>query len=391
MNAHKRMTRARASLILSAPFFGSLALQCDLVECEADISETMATDGQSIFYYPPFVDECSDTELRGVIAHEVHHVAKLHHTRRGNRDPKLWNVATDYNINGELIAEGFKLPEGVLVDPRFDGMSAEAIFSVLDSERPKQSDQGGKQSSGQGQAGNGPMGQQGQGGRQLGDVLDAAPGDAAATKAAEIETMSRVAQAANAAAMMPGQGSEIAKRMITEMRTPKADIWSVLRRFVDMSARTIESWSTPNRRFISSGLYLPGREPDGISRLGIVIDVSGSINDQAWQAFYSNLLDMIDDAGPDLVDVIQCNTKIVSREQFERDDPVTITPQGGGGTDLSPALRELQDAAAIVVFTDCRFGKCDPFDPGVPVLWARWGQDNWSPSFGEVIDVPTAA
>jgi predicted metal-dependent peptidase len=61
--------------------------------------------------------------------------ALRHHTRRAGRDPRRWNEACDYAINPLLLDAGLKLPEGVLVDNRFRGLSAEEIYNRLTSER----------------------------------------------------------------------------------------------------------------------------------------------------------------------------------------------------------------------------------------------------------------
>ncbi|MHC1745343.1 MAG: hypothetical protein AB9873_20260 [Syntrophobacteraceae bacterium] len=55
----------------------------------------------------------------------------MHQARRGERDPRRWNVAGDLAINPILEESGFRLPAGRLLDPAFKGMSAEAIYSRL--------------------------------------------------------------------------------------------------------------------------------------------------------------------------------------------------------------------------------------------------------------------
>ncbi len=84
----------------------------------------MATDGVSIYYNPGYVETLNASELAGVLAHEVMHPALQHHTRRGGRNPKRWNMACDYAINPLLIDAGITLPKDVLIEHRFRGMSA---------------------------------------------------------------------------------------------------------------------------------------------------------------------------------------------------------------------------------------------------------------------------
>jgi predicted metal-dependent peptidase len=62
------------------------------------------------------------------------HPALQHHTRRGGRNPRCWNMACDYAINPMLLDAGLTLPKDVLLDNRFRGMSAERIYSVLEED-----------------------------------------------------------------------------------------------------------------------------------------------------------------------------------------------------------------------------------------------------------------
>jgi predicted metal-dependent peptidase len=100
--------------------------------------ETMAIDGVSLFYNPKFVETLSAAQLMGTLAHEVLHPALQHHTRRNGRDPRRWNMACDYAINPILVDAGLTLPEGVLLEDRFRGISAERIYNQFEEEEQSQ-------------------------------------------------------------------------------------------------------------------------------------------------------------------------------------------------------------------------------------------------------------
>ena len=134
-----RIQKARTALILDHPFFGSLLFRLKGRECRS--IPTMATDGVSLFYNPDFVQTLNAATLAGTLAHEVMHPALLHHVRRSGRDPKRWNVACDFAINPLLIDAGLSLPDGVLIDNRFRGMSAEQIYNLLESESESETEQ----------------------------------------------------------------------------------------------------------------------------------------------------------------------------------------------------------------------------------------------------------
>lgn len=72
-------------------------------------------------------------EVLFVYVHELLHVALFHHTRLQGRDPYLWNLATDFVINGWLVEMGIgQLPKiGGLFDPELAGMGAEEIYDRI--------------------------------------------------------------------------------------------------------------------------------------------------------------------------------------------------------------------------------------------------------------------
>ena len=92
-----RIAKARMGIILCAPFFGSLLMRLPMI---ADPSiPTFRTNGATIRYNETFAASLSDSDLRGVLVHEVCHCAQGHLWRVGQRDMERWNHATDYQIN----------------------------------------------------------------------------------------------------------------------------------------------------------------------------------------------------------------------------------------------------------------------------------------------------
>src|SRR5580698_8471798 len=97
----RRLQKARTTLLLDHPFFGSLLFR--LKGRESRSVKTMATDGVTLYWNPWFVETLNTAALAGTLAHEVMHPALHHHVRRSGRDPARWNVACDYAINPLLI------------------------------------------------------------------------------------------------------------------------------------------------------------------------------------------------------------------------------------------------------------------------------------------------
>ena len=81
MNASDKLSKARAGLILDHPFFGALALRLGLVPDPR--KSTASVNGKRIAYNPDFVDGLTLAQTKGILAHEVLHVACGHCWRRG--------------------------------------------------------------------------------------------------------------------------------------------------------------------------------------------------------------------------------------------------------------------------------------------------------------------
>ena len=109
-----KIQKAKQRMVQDHPFHACLLYRLNIVEASGQ-TQTMATDGKSIFFNPAWVDTLTVAEVAGVLAHECMHVAYGHHLRKGDRDHSIWNQACDYAINEGLIKAGFKLPaDGLL-------------------------------------------------------------------------------------------------------------------------------------------------------------------------------------------------------------------------------------------------------------------------------------
>lgn len=65
---------------------------------------TMSTNGRVMNYNPEFVNKLSLPATKCIVLHEVGHVLSNHQHRRGQRNPKGWNIAADLALNDMLNA-----------------------------------------------------------------------------------------------------------------------------------------------------------------------------------------------------------------------------------------------------------------------------------------------
>lgn len=132
LEQEERMIRARSRLINKFPLIGILVLGLKLVEDTQ--FKTGWTNGISIGYNPDWISKMSLSRIVGFVAHEGAHVMFKHTLRRGNRDPKIWALATDLVINAYLKYQvKLQLPDNGWFDPKYMGSSAELIYKEIET------------------------------------------------------------------------------------------------------------------------------------------------------------------------------------------------------------------------------------------------------------------
>lgn len=112
------MEKARTLLLLENPFFGMISLRLKLKE-DPNCSSAW-TDGTYLGYNRDWIDTLTIEQTKGLIAHEVLHIAFMHHLRRGNREPSLWNTAcvrgdTLITMEGGATKQITEIKEGDLI------------------------------------------------------------------------------------------------------------------------------------------------------------------------------------------------------------------------------------------------------------------------------------
>jgi|HubBroStandDraft_1064217.scaffolds.fasta_scaffold00063_6 predicted metal-dependent peptidase len=400
------ITKARARLLVRAPFLGSIALGLFWIEA-AEIG-TMATDGSAIWFNAGWCERQGVAKIIGVIAHEVLHIVNKHHLRRGDRQPKLWNVAADLLINRLLVEDGYDLPADLLFDRerRFAGLPTETIYARLlaEQEQRRQSGQPEEDSSaGTGSSGDpappeaGTDARNGHGdiapARHWGEVRDlttpsGAPLVPSERRRAESDLDLRIRQAA-AVARRAGKLGGTLEEMIA-VATDHTDWRDRFRSVFDGTLRGEASWSRPNRRFIQHGLYLPGWRRTGPGRLAFVLDTSGSISARELSVYTAAVLGILEETAPEEIALIQCDTEIRHVEYLKPGEGFSeIQVHGRGGTRFQPAfdwIAESGFAPSAVVYATDLFCSDVPKDPGPPVIWLTPTR-GVTMSFGEVVQV----
>lgn len=434
-----RGTRAVQRMVEFAPSTGGLALwvrhhdvQDD--ENDADDAPPVTTDGGTLFYAAHFAERPTE-EQTGLVAHEVLHIALRHPQRYvdlqrllGDVDLKLFNICADAIVNSTLAhLSWLQLPKhavmlerlmesalGVFQDVEKSLLEwdVEQLYRAIDDRRlPPQSGRRQTQEHRGGDA-------QADAGRSEGSTTLREDGPrAAAARALGAQTPADLQPAASAQAAPEDEAQaarEWSERLLrahagdgafSMLRTLVADLprsrtpWEqVLRTQLArcLTPRAAVSWSRPSRsylanqgragpRLIEAGRAVPRRrmpwEPGfsgvkTVPRLVVIVDVSGSIDNDLMQRFAREIEAITRRLEAGLVLVIG-DEQVQRVIRFEpgdlksaRLDLQEIEFKGGGGTDFTPLLEEADKHRPdiAVVLTD--LDGPTRFRPRWPVIWA---------------------
>lgn len=130
MDSIQRIIEEVKNGILSKfPLLGSVMVNLQfVVNTQID---TAATNGHEVMYSPDFVKSLSHEERIFLFAHEVMHVAFDHLQRSVNKNHQTWNEATDAVINQILKQAGLPMLEGCIDIPDALNKSADEMYDVL--------------------------------------------------------------------------------------------------------------------------------------------------------------------------------------------------------------------------------------------------------------------
>jgi predicted metal-dependent peptidase len=180
---------------------------------------------------------------------------------------------------------------------------------------------------------------------------------------------------------------------VIKARASQVDWTSELREFVVHNIPSGQSWATPNRRFVASGLYLPGTIKENVGEIVLAVDTSGST---MWmqKQFATEFGNILREVRPEKLWIVYCDAAVqdVTEASPEDFDHLEFKPKGFGGTMFQPVFdwvdKQGIDPLALIYLTD---GMCSdrPEAPPYPVLWCMSLHcDSSLLKFGDVLRIP---
>ena len=331
---------------------------------------TAMTNGKDVKFGREFVASLNDAELRGVILHEAKHKMYRHlltwkHLQK--QDPIRANMACDYVINIEIIDEGRKtsdfvvLPKGGLYDEKYRGLNSAEVFNLLQP--------------------NPDGGDSGIGGSSGDSGFDEHDWEAAESLNAEEQTAlaKEIDQAIRQGAILAGKVGGSVDRAFTDLMSAKVDWKEALREFVSSvsSGKDDSTWRKPNRRWLQHDIYMPSTISESMGRVVVAIDTSGSIWGDVLNRFVSEVASVMQNMNPEQVDLLYWDSQVAGHEVYGLNDADRMTsstkPKGGGGTSPSCITRYMAkhkiDPVCAIILTDGYVGNDWGGQWNCPTLW----------------------
>lgn len=390
--AREKLITARIGLLLRAPFFGNMATRLTLVNGDSWLP-TAATDGKHFFYNSEFICKLPAKQIEFLFGHEVLHNVYDHMGRRGDRDPKLSNIAQDYCVNADLIDQriGDKITVvDILYDRKYDGWSWEEVYDDLYKNADKINinqliDQMLDEHM------EGEDGSSGEDGEEEGKGSKGRPSPLSEEERKKIreeikEAMIQAAQSSGADNLPKN-----VKRMIKDLTEPQMDWRELLQQQIESVIKSDFSWMRPSRRSWHMDAIMPGMIPGNRVDVTVAIDTSGSISDNDVKLFLSEVKGIMDAYDDYNVSVFCWDTSVHAPAKFSpenMDDIMEYQPGGGGGTDPHCIWDYLQaediEPKKLIVFTDFCFWGWEPsrVDNYCDTVWIIKDNKAATPEFG---------
>ena len=353
-----KLETAKAKLMLEHPYFGSIATALNFEK--NDNIESFKSDGSHFEYNDEYLETLTINELEFTLANASMHYALSHKNRINNREGWLWQLATDYAINSMLIKNNMHPPQKINLDSRFDGLYAEEIYAILESEIDDKEHTNQEEKSHKGEK------------EQV---------SSADTESIDEEFLNKVNQKIKKQGELPKDF----KRLFPELFADSIDWRAELHRYLNIHAKEDYQFFPPNKKYIHQGFALPSLKSE-LLKIVVAIDTSGSIDTKLLAMFFAHFQAIMESFKSYEIDLIECDAKIQEHHIFYPGDTIEYKAVGGGGTDFRPVFeyvdRHISDVQLLIYFTD-GLGTFPEKEPMFDTLWVM--PEKAKVPFGEVL------
>ena len=377
------LIRARVKLLISAPFFGTIATRLKFIDA-SKWCPTAATDGKNFYYNKDFVAALqakNEGQVEFLVGHESLHCVYDHmdKTQLGTRDMRLANVAQDYVINGDLVEASI----GTMIDLvqichdyKYRNMHWLEVYDELF----RQAEEEGRvidlnsldvhldMDDGDGESADGNTPAPGEPGNDGKDSpIKYSDEDKEQIKN---EMQSAVLQSAKVAGSAGNLPSGV-KRLVDGYLNPQLDWKELLAMQIQSVIKSDYTMLNPSRKGMDAGIYLPGMDYENTIDIALAMDMSGSIDDVMSKEMLSEVKGIMEQYNGFKIHLFCFDTEVHNPQVFTEhnmDEFMEYELMGGGGTEFDVCWEYLKEEGIVpqkfVMFTD-----------GYP--WNSWGDESY--------------
>jgi len=377
MMDEKKISQAKAKLLVSQPYFGTLAAKLALV-INDDI-EAFKSNGVKLEINSDYLEGLEPSEVEFVLANGAMHASLAHEQRRGKRSGWLWQMATDMAINDMLLQNGLDMPYGAQYRKRFSGMYAEEIYAELkddilrddedleyeaddsDDVEPQENEQQEQKE------------RQEQTQQEIEEEI------------LQEQLLAEEAISALEAKMQSGEAPQSIERFFEVEGFGKIDWRDELRLALDRFYRDDYAMMPPSKKLLYEGIYLPSNISQTF-RLVIAVDSSGSVDEALLNEFMSEVNFLMSLVPNYEIELLVSDDTLHFHKTFYSGEQLDVSLKGGGGTDFRPVFafidNNFDDVKLLLYFTDME----GIFPKKVPNYTVKWvSSKEAEPPFGELL------
>ena len=395
----------KRKLLIKYGFFGNILANTTFEETKT--VDTAATDGKNIYYNSEFTNSLTEKEQIFLFAHELCHIALNHIYRSEGKDHETWNTATDAVINSYLTQkDGLPLIEGGVDIKDAYMYDAEQLYEKLLKDK-KDNENENKKSKDNNNSNED---------KQVGHDSHTMWEDAVKKKhkqeenkenhstpkeqkiEQDIEKMGKIGekkifeeneklrdeQLEKLRKSLAQQSTSYGNSSLADQRNI-SDIGSAIplinwTRLLKNAIKIDEDWSYLNPE-VESGIIMPTIDPIEKNETEIVLDTSGSIDDDLLRNFLRECKNILKESK---VKVGCFDTKFYGFSEVKSSKDIeNLKFQGGGGTDFDVAVNAFsKNANNKIIFTD---GWASMPQKKVDAIWIVFGGRKINPLGGRVI------
>ena len=395
----------KRKLLIKYGFFGNILANTTFEETKT--VDTAATDGKNIYYNSEFTNSLTEKEQIFLFAHELCHIALNHIYRSEGKDHETWNTATDAVINSYLTQkDGLPLIEGGVDIKDAYMYDAEQLYEKLLKDK-KDNENENKKSKDNNNSNKD---------KQVGHDSHTMWEDAVKKKhkqeenkenhstpkeqkiEQDIEKMGKIGekkifeeneklrdeQLEKLRKSLAQQSTSYGNSSLADQRNI-SDIGNAIplinwTRLLKSAIKIDEDWSYLNPE-LESGIIMPTIDPIEKNETEIVLDTSGSIDDDLLRNFLRECKNILKESK---VKVGCFDTKFYGFSEVKSSKDIeNLKFQGGGGTDFDAAVNAFsKNANNKIIFTD---GWASMPQKKVDAIWIVFGGRKINPLGGRVI------